>query len=128
MLGGNIMKVDIAASAASARQTQGSSCRNWRARRAAMTVTATRKTAMYDSPRLKMTYWGRLLWVKRKLFSGAHSERTASSMLTHLRSHAAGKRKKAMLPKADKMASAPNQRGWRERYAMASNTSNAAKA
>src|SRR5271157_4800321 len=56
MLGGNIMKVDMAARAANERQTHGSSCRSWRARIAAMTVAATRKTAMYDSPRLKVTY------------------------------------------------------------------------
>src|SRR5208283_5538666 len=48
-------------------------------------------------------------------------------MLTHLRSDAAGNRKKAMLPKADRMPNAPNRSGFRDRQAMALNTNNIAK-
>src|SRR5271165_5444255 len=54
-LGGNIMKVDAAASPASRRQSSGFSRRNRRVRTAAPAVTTINKSATHDRFRLKAT-------------------------------------------------------------------------
>src|SRR5580658_4240391 len=101
------MNAQTVPSATSEYQTSGILYRHLRPKNAAHAPAATRSSAMNESLRVN-EFIGQL---NRKLFSGAQSGRTASEIFTHLLSHAAGRMKKAALPKPPQIASVPYSSG-----------------